>query len=93
MDKWTPDQLSKLRKGGNASFTTFCESYDPSTGGYPTPEDREKIVNNAEGANGGGGLSAGGASAGAEKGRVMKQKYGCWAVAQYREKVCLRLGW
>lgn len=93
MDKWTEDQLRKMRTGGNASFTQFCESYDPSAGGYPGPEDRQKIVNNAEGMNGGGGLSAGGASAGAEKGRVMKMKYGSWAVAQYREKVRLRRFW
>lgn len=88
MDKWTPDQLRKLRLGGNANFTTFCAAY-PASGGYPSPEDLEKIVNNAEGTNGGGGMSAGGASAGEEKGRVMKLKYGSWAVKEYREKVCL----
>lgn len=86
MDKWTEEQLRKLRLGGNANFTTFCSAY-PASGGYPSRSDLEKIVNNAEGTNGGGGMSAGGASAGAEKGRVMKEKYGCWAVKEYREKV------
>jgi hypothetical protein len=86
MDKWTPDQLRKLRLGGNANFTAFCSAY-PASGGYPSPHELEQIVNNAEGTSGGGGMSAGGASAGEGKGRVMKQKYGCWAVKEYREKV------
>ncbi|KAJ9102661.1 hypothetical protein QFC19_004770 [Naganishia cerealis] len=89
MDKWTPEQLLKLRQGGNAAFTAFVDSYGPA-GGYPSNEDLRKIVNNAEGTQGGGaagGMSAGGASAGQEKGRVMRHKYGCWAVAQYREKL------
>jgi hypothetical protein len=90
MDKWTPEQLTKLRNGGNAAFNEFVISYPSSNnGGYPAASELKKIINNAEGTQGGGagGMSAGGASAGVEKGRVMREKYGCWAVKEYREKV------
>ncbi len=75
MDKWSPLQLLKMQSGGNSNFTSFVESYDRSTGGYPEGARGEGVgMGNAE-LNGG------------DRKNGMREKYGCWAVSEYREKV------
>lgn len=44
MDKWSPDQLAKMKAGGNTKFLEFMRSYGPE-GGYrenPPMTIREK---------------------------------------------------